>query len=137
MKSAPQAEIHSSSITVAIPLVPPDLNHYVRHTRTGRHYVTKEAAAFKAALAIYARGEFVQANSFAVQILVVLGKGERGDIDGFQKLVLDGLADAGVFRDLKGERLSDAYVDDLHSWRDRKERPETGRTAIKVIALGI
>ena len=123
------------SITFTVPLVPPDLNHYVRHTRNGRHYVTKEALAFKATLAIYAHGEFVQAKSFAVQILVVLGKEKRGDVDGFQKLVLDGLADAGVFRGMKGNRLSDAHVDDLHSKRDRKERPDEGRTVITVEAL--
>jgi crossover junction endodeoxyribonuclease RusA len=118
-----------------VPIVPPDLNHYVRHDRNGKHYVTREALAFKEALAIYARGEFVQAKSFAVQILIVLGKGQRGDVDGFQKLVLDGLANAGVFRDLKGKRLSDAHVDDLHSTRDRKERPDQGRTVITVEAL--
>ena len=123
------------SISFTVPLVPPDLNHYVRHTRDGRHYVTKESLAFKATLATCARGESIQANSFAVRILVVLGKGERGDVDGFPKLVLDGLADAGVFRGPKGNRLSDAYVDDLHCKRDRKERPDEGRTVISVEAL--
>lgn len=123
------------SVAFTVPLVPPDLNHYVRHTRAGRHYVTKEALAFKAELATCARGEFIQANSFAVRILIVLGKGQRGDVDGFQKLVLDGLADAGVFRGPKGNRLSDAYVDDLHCKRDRKERPDKGRTFITVKAL--
>jgi crossover junction endodeoxyribonuclease RusA len=123
------------SVIFTVPLVPPDLNHYVRHTRTGKHYVTKESLAFKQAVGVYARGEFVQAKSFSVRIIVVLGKGKKGDIDGFQKLVLDGLADVGVFRDLKGEVLSDAYVDDLHSKRDRKERPDQGRTIITVEAL--
>jgi crossover junction endodeoxyribonuclease RusA len=119
-------------ITFTVPIVPPDLNHYVRHTRNGRHYVTNEALGFKAMLAIYVHGEFVQAKSFAVRILIVLGKGQRGDVDGFQKLVLDGLADAGVFRGPKGNRLSDAYVDELHCKRDRKERPNEGRTVITV-----
>jgi crossover junction endodeoxyribonuclease RusA len=123
-------------LNFTVPMIPPDLNHYVRHTRQGRHYVTKEATEFKATLATFNRGEFIQGKSFAVHIVIVFGKGDRGDVDGFPKLVLDGLADCGVFRDRKGKEISDAYVDRLLVYRDREQRPPVGRTEITVGCIG-
>ena len=121
-----------TAIRFTVPMVPPNLNHYVRHTRTGRHYVTKEATAFKSALAVYARGASVHGKAFDVSLLIVLGAKERLDVDGGIKLCLDGLADCGAFRDLKGNRLSDAHVIRLVVEIDRKDRPEIGRTVITV-----
>lgn len=118
-----------------VPLVPPGVNHYVKHTRSGRHYVTAEASAFKQAVAIYARGRSVQGKSFSVTLMIVLGKGDRGDVDGFPKLVLDGMADCGIFEDRKGKRVSDAYVRDLRVILDCDARPEHGSTEITVEAL--
>ena len=118
-----------------VPLVPTGVNHYVRHFRNGGHRVTDAALAYKEAVAVYARGEFVKAKRFTVSIHIVLGYKERGDIDGFPKLVLDGMADAGIFRNPKGERLSDAYVDRLVVTRDCKTRPERGWTVIEVEPL--
>jgi Holliday junction resolvase RusA-like endonuclease len=120
------------SVFFVMPMVPPSVNHYVKHTRTGRRYVTGEATAFKQALADFNRGEFVQGRAFSVQIDVTLGKGDRGDVDNFPKLCLDGLADAGAFRDFKGKPLSDAYVTKLCVNVDRKTRPEEGQTIIGV-----
>lgn len=114
-------------------LTPPNLNHYVRHTRSGRHYVTKEAQTFKDVLAVVLRGRYVLATAFVVEIWIYLGAKQKGDCDGFPKIVLDGLARAGAFRMATSggpEWLSDAHVDDLivHKRRDRKNP----RTEIKI-----
>ena len=108
-----------SRVTLEIPLIPPSVNMYVRHTRTGRHYVTREAKAFKEALALFAHGQCVQAKKYKVSVCIYLGHGQRGDIDNFQKVILDGLADAGVIK-------SDAKIETLniHKSRDR-ENPRT------------
>lgn len=128
------------ALVFVVPLVPPGLNHYVRHPRNGVHYVTREARAYKAAVAVCARGEFVAGETFEVEITVYLGKGASGDVDGFGKVVLDGLADAGVFRSHRRldafeapERLSDAYVTDL-TLRRRRDHINP-RTEIRVRAL--
>lgn len=65
-------------VSITVPLIPPSVNSYVRHTRSGRHYVTKEAKAFKQAVALLARGKALEADSYIVDIDITLGKGDRG-----------------------------------------------------------
>lgn len=130
-----------TELKLTIPLVPPGLNHYVRHTRNGRHYVTGGATAFKEAVAIVARGAFVIGRVFEVEAVIYLAHKQKGDVDGFGKLILDGLADAKVFQKPDKRRLlvtpcplSDAHVTDLIL---RKRRDvENPRTEITVRALG-
>jgi len=134
----------SQEISFTVPLVPPSVNHYVKHTRSGRHYVTADAKAFKSAISIFCPlGSHVVGSMFEVEAVVYLGEGQRGDVDGFGKLILDGLAEAAVFqRNRPGhksarfpirQQLSDAYVTDfiLRKRRDRKNP----RTEITVRAL--
>src|SRR5579885_1867509 len=54
---------------ITVPLVAPSCNHYVKHTRKGRHYVTSEATAFKEALRLYARRQTVRGKAYKVEIL--------------------------------------------------------------------
>ena len=117
--------------TLTVPLIPPSVNHYAKHTRQGKHYVTPEAKAFKDAVAIFNRGNFTQGKTFYVTIAVILGAGDSGDVDNFPKLVLDGLKDCGAFRDKKGKLLSDGQVRKLTVIVDPDERPEQGRTEIE------
>jgi len=125
----------SEKLTFTVPLVPPSLNHYKTRFRNGNTVVTKEARAFKAAVATYARGEYVRGKSFHVALRVVLPPKARGDVDNFPKLVLDGLADAGVFRDKKGKVITDAHVSSMLVVRDCHTRPECGSTEIEVSAI--
>lgn len=125
----------SERLQFAVPLVPPSVNHYVKHFRNGGHVKTGEAQAFKDAVALYARHDYCEGKEFAVAIRVILGRGDRGDVDNFPKLVLDGLADCGAFQSSKGNPLSDAHVRDLRVIVDRKSRPARGSTAIIVEAL--
>lgn len=83
-------------IKLSIPLVAPSVNHYVKHTRSGRHYVTAEALAFKDAVALFSKGKSIRGESYYVEIMIYLAKKQKGDIDNFAKCCLDGLVDAGV-----------------------------------------
>jgi crossover junction endodeoxyribonuclease RusA len=103
----------ADSLSFTVPLTPPGFNHYVKHTRTGRHYVTSDARMFKEAVALCIAGRSVCAKSFHVDLTIYLAAGQKGDVDGFPKLVLDGLAKAMAFRDRKGKPMSDAHVTDL------------------------
>lgn len=103
-----------TELKFTVPLVPPSVNMYVRHTRTGKHYVTKEAKAFKYAVAIFAKGRRIASEPFEVAISVFLGKGRRGDADNFQKVVLDGLVECGAIRsDAAARKVS---VEKFRDW---------------------
>jgi Holliday junction resolvase RusA-like endonuclease len=117
-------------------LTPPSVNHYTEtcyykgkdgNAHRGKK-LTPEANAFKAAVAIFARGRTVAPikNSerrkvqYAVVVDVYLGPNQRLDADNGGKLLLDGLEDAGVIH-------SDAYVEDfrVRPHKDDRENPRT------------
>jgi crossover junction endodeoxyribonuclease RusA len=113
----------SDCLQLSIPLTPPSVNHYVRHTRNGRHYVTKEALSYKSAVRLFARGRVVTAKKYEVEATVFLGYRQRGDGDNFGKCLLDSLKEAGVIH-------SDAAV---KKFTVRVERDwESPRTEISV-----
>jgi crossover junction endodeoxyribonuclease RusA len=99
-------------LKLTIPLEPPSVNHYVKHTRTGRHYVTKEATAFMQAVAIIANGRSVAAKAYEVTYTVYQGKGSKGDVANYEKCVGDGLVKAGVIH-------SDSAITDYHQHKRR------------------
>lgn len=113
----------SDSVYFNVPMVPPSVNAYVRHTRTGRHYVSKEAKAFKEAVALFAKGQQIRAKAFCVDITIFLGPGQKGDLDNFAKCVLDGLVEAGIID-------SDAKVTILQM---AKYRSLNARTRIEIM----
>ena len=98
---------------------PPSVNHYVKHTRSGRHYKTSEAETFMQMVAIAFKGKRLPKARYAVTITFWLGKGERLDVDNAPKCCLDALARCGAI-------ASDSYVDELHVYKDRdSENPRT------------
>ena len=121
-----------TSLSFTVPLVPPSVNMYVRHSRKGAHVVTKEALAFKEAVAVLCRGRYATGREFAVALHITLGKGDRGDVDNYPKLCLDGLAACGAFQNFKGIRVSDAHIVFLAVDLDRKTRPDNGWTQITI-----
>jgi crossover junction endodeoxyribonuclease RusA len=118
----------SESITFTVPLVPPSVNSYVRHTRRGGHYVTAEAKAFKEAVALFSKGARVDSVCYGVDVHIFYGKGQRGDLDNRAKLILDGLEDAGVIH-------SDAAIVDLRLRKHRDKKELNPRTVITVEAM--
>lgn len=86
----------AATVEITVPLVPPTVNSYVRHTRKGRHYVSAEAIAFKKAVGLCARGQKIRAEEYGVEIYIMLGAKKKGDLDNFAKCCLDGLVESGV-----------------------------------------
>jgi crossover junction endodeoxyribonuclease RusA len=110
-------------VEIIVPLLPPSVNHYVKHTRNGRHYVTKEAAAFKDAVALFSKGQQIRLEAYYIEIWFNLGKGVKLDLDNAPKLVLDGLVAAGVIH-------SDAAVTDLTLHKRRNWKQESTQITI-------
>ena len=104
-----------TELDFTVPLIPPSVNHYAKHTRGGGHYVTKEALAFKAAIPICAKQRQLRYKFYAIEIYVNLGHGQKVDLDNCSKVILDGLVEGGQIH-------SDAAVTllCLHKRRDRK-----------------
>ena len=99
-------------VEFTVPLVPPSVNHYkvpvtyrVRGGGTRQGFaVTPEGIAFKAAVAVFARGGSVafrtpaerRTGRYSLDVRVFLGPNQRGDGDNFWKCIGDGLVEAGV-----------------------------------------
>lgn len=111
------------SIEFTVPLIPPSANHYVKHTRNGRHYVTAEAIAFKQAVALYAKNRQVRHPWYSIEITLHLAAKQKLDIDNCAKVILDGLVQAEIID-------SDAKVTMLRLVK--KRCPENPRTCIAI-----
>lgn len=130
-------------LRIEIPLVPPTVNHYKKPALFPRKrggppvpgmVMTKQAKAFKAAVAIFARGESLAPATeserrkvrYMLVATVYLGYKQRGDGDNFWKCLADGLVEAGVIH-------SDAAVTKWHIdvARDR----ENPRTVVEISTL--
>jgi Holliday junction resolvase RusA-like endonuclease len=110
-----------------IPMEAPTGNMYVRHTRAGRHYITKEASAWFAAVFMIARGSTVEGKAHEVSYTVFQGAKKKGDVDNYAKTILDALVKAGVLK-------SDASVVSLHCHKLRdRNNPRTEITVEAVV----
>jgi crossover junction endodeoxyribonuclease RusA len=95
-KSKPKSKSEVwGALDFCVPLLPPSVNHYVKHTRDGWHYVTGEAKAFKAAIPICARHRITRHEWYTVEIYVNLGPKKKLDLDNCTKVILDGLVEGG------------------------------------------
>lgn len=107
-------------MSFTVPLIPPSVNHYKTRFRNGRTVVSQEALAFKAELALAAKHQYVVGKEFSVDMLIVLGKGEKGDVDNFPKLVLDGLAACGFARGRRSTPMRKSLYKTLRNGRMRQ-----------------
>lgn len=95
-----------------MPMLPPSVNHLTEHPATGVHPKSAAAKAFMRDFPIFARDLYAMSASgiFQVTLCYFPGKGQRGDSDNYNKLILDCAAKRGMFRNAKGKELSDAWV---------------------------
>lgn len=119
-------------VTFKIPLLPPSVNHYTQHPAQGVHFKSDEAKGWEAAFPLFSRGQFLVSDTgqFHVTLRFTKGPRQKGDVDNYNKLPLDCCAKAGMFRNRKGEELSDAHVKKLtveifDASEDRENGPET------------
>lgn len=127
-----------NELHISVPAIPVGFNHYVRHTRAGHHYVTPEAESFKNLVALAVRQGASQcvADEFELEINILLGKGQKLDVDNSCKIVADALQEVGAFMNFKGKQLTDSHVTRLVVTKSRSENgnPET---RISVRARGV
>jgi Holliday junction resolvase RusA-like endonuclease len=130
-------------VSFVVPLVGPSVNHYKAPTKyIGRDgslhlgfKLTKEAKAFKDAVAIFARGRTIAPATdaerrkvkYRVEADVYLGPKARGDADNFSKLILDSCQSCGLIH-------SDAFVSE-HRIRVHKDDRANPRTEFLVERL--
>ncbi len=106
------------AIRLVIPGTPPSVNHYVKHTRSGRHYKTDAAQLFYWDVFYMSNGQTLcnrqrkSKNRYAVVLQIYRGAKQKGDIDNYAKLPLDALRDALVIH-------SDDAVDELQIFKFR------------------
>lgn len=126
-----------SVLAFSLNMLPPSVNHYIEHPAKGVHLKSPAAKAwerdFMAMLPAHARGEFVTGDRFQITLVFTPGPGGRGDVDNYNKQVLDCCAKAGMLRNAKGKILSDAWfkrlvVDIRDSDEDRLHGPRTDVT---------
>src|SRR5271166_4715784 len=92
------ASLVPRSLSFYIPLLPPSVNHYVVHSG-GKHIKAPETLLWQDTFALSApKNMFVVGDRFSVTLSIILGKGDRGDVDNFPKSVLDSIATAGMLR---------------------------------------
>lgn len=116
-------------VRFTVPGIPPSVNHYKMRTRRGVTFVSKEAKMFKSEIgyAVIGAGvNAVEAKTFVVGLKIFLGKKQKGDVDNFCKVCLDGLKEAGVI-------YSDAAIIKLTVEKFRDLR--NPRTEFEVIGL--
>ena len=111
-----------SELSFTVPMVPPSVNSYVRHSR-GRHYRTKPADDFSLLVKQAVAGRQVRADFYAVTVIILLGPKQRGDIDNFAKVVLDSLVQCGAID-------SDSRITSLAMMKGRV--PAAGNTSVEV-----
>ena len=114
--------------------IPPSVNHYVKHARNGGHYIDPRAVGFASLLAFECmKAEPVYGDEFEVEIHVSMGKGQKGDVDNFPKLVLDTIARRGLLRHRgTGRQMSDSHITKLTV---SKFRGEESQTTVEIIGV--
>lgn len=98
--------------------------------------MSDEAKQFKQQMAYFVGFRHVVAKFFKVELTIYLAAKQKGDVDGFAKVMLDSLADLRVFRTMKkgvAEAVSDAHVYELHLRKRRDEK--NPRTEITISDL--
>lgn len=112
----PLREPRQKGMRFTVPLIPPSVNHYKRPKLNGKgFYVTDEAKAFKAAVAVLSRGS-VEADYYFVGVIVFLGHGARGDAGNFEKCIGDGLEDAGIITN--DAKVKKYHIEVLRDWNE-------------------
>jgi len=119
-------EMISWPVRIVIPIEPPNVNNYVKHTRSGRHYKTKVALNWEAICRQTIAAPLVEGKAHEVEYVVFQGSGSRGDVDNYAKCIMDALVHNGVLR-------SDASVVAIHGYKERDR--EFPRTEIRVRPL--
>ncbi|TCJ96166.1 crossover junction endodeoxyribonuclease RusA [Volucribacter psittacicida] len=78
---------------------PPSLNHYWRHTRQGRHYISKAGKTYRDAVLMACVKEKPFQSQVSIHIDVFVPDNRKRDPDNLWKVVLDSLTQANIIED--------------------------------------
>lgn len=96
----------SDWLEIALPY-PPSVNHYWRHTRSGKHYISDKGRAYKAEVKRIC-GKFGPLNgAVKVQLLVYYPDKRQRDPDNLHKALWDAVTSSGLIEEDHNQILVD------------------------------
>lgn len=99
----------SDYLEIALPY-PPSVNHYWRHTKAGKHYISKEGKAFRAKVLNICK-QFDPFNGpVKIKIHVYYPDNRSRDPDNLQKALFDALTASGLIKDDNNKIIKDYRV---------------------------
>ncbi|NBI12515.1 RusA family crossover junction endodeoxyribonuclease [[Haemophilus] felis] len=88
----------AEEITLELPY-PPTINHYWKHTKQGRHYITDKGRAYQSKVKEVCSGSVPFTKPVSVKVQVWLPDKRRRDLDNLWKVLLDSLVNAKIVAD--------------------------------------
>ena len=99
----------SDYLELALPY-PPSVNHYWRHTRDGKHYISAEGKAFRAEVLKICRLLDPFAGAVKIKMEVFYPDKRERDPDNLQKALVDALTASGLIKDDNNKIIKDYRV---------------------------
>ena len=99
----------SDYLELALPY-PPSVNHYWRHTRSGKHYISAEGKAFRAEVLEICRLFDPFAGAVKIKMEVFYPDRRERDPDNLQKALFDALTASGLIKDDNNKIIKDYRV---------------------------
>ena len=88
----------SRELEIALPF-PPSVNHYWRHTRQGKHYISDKGKRFRELALLACFAELPFDGLVSVEVKVYLPDRRDRDLDNLWKVIMDSLAHAQILKD--------------------------------------
>lgn len=88
----------AEEITLELPY-PPSNNHYWKHTRNGRHYITDKGKAYQSAVFVACLGYLPFKKPVSIKVQAWLPDKRKRDLDNLWKVLLDSLVNAQIVAD--------------------------------------
>lgn len=99
----------SDWLEIALPY-PPSVNHYWRHTKSGKHYISEKGRAFRAEVLKICKQFDAFKGKVKMQIEVYYPDNRPRDPDNLQKALFDALTASGLIKDDNNKIIKDYRV---------------------------
>ncbi|MCK3654244.1 hypothetical protein A4G19_13080 [Pasteurellaceae bacterium Macca] len=88
----------SEFVEIELPY-PPSVNHYWKHTKQGRHYISPKGKAYQSQVFVACLGHLPFQKPVAISVDVYLPDNRKRDLDNLWKVLLDSLVNAQIVAD--------------------------------------